>query len=295
MKVAKWLMLLASMNLFYCQQQSKHDVVVARVGKSELLLSELKKRFPPEYSKLIKRKHYIDYVKRWIEKELIYQEAMRLGIDREPEVVSQIEKTKRDILYANILNRYAKKAEKVKEEKLLEYYTTHKNEYVRVEPEVKILHILAPDLATAWKVRNQINKENFTELAKKFSVDPVESIESLTFLSREELLPELAHKVFSFRIGGITGPIKTRYGYYIIQVIDKKKSDTLREYEDVSEEIRNKLMSTEMEKKREGLLEALKSKTLIQTDFSFLPGKQEAPALSEPASALDKIAQEVKG
>ena len=65
-------------------QKRPEGPIVARVGNDYLTLAELKESIPAEYSDVITRDQNVLYVRQWINTEILYQEAVRLGIDQEP-------------------------------------------------------------------------------------------------------------------------------------------------------------------------------------------------------------------
>ena len=81
--------------------------VIARVGKSILTVEDFQKSIPPEYSDQITREQNINYVKQWIDTELLFKEAMRQKIDRDPVIRDRLEKMKKDLLAAEMMNRYS--------------------------------------------------------------------------------------------------------------------------------------------------------------------------------------------
>ena len=74
----------------------RDDDVIARVGNKVLAKSEMKKRmewegFRPDQDS--------DFVERWVNRELLYQEAKRLGLDRDSEELKwELELVEKDII-----------------------------------------------------------------------------------------------------------------------------------------------------------------------------------------------------
>src|SRR5665647_3956363 len=89
--------------------KSKNEKVIARVGKATLTLENLKNSIPSEYSDQITRDQNINYVKQWIDRELLFQEAVNQKIDRDPVIKERLMKMKMDLLAAEMLDRYSMK------------------------------------------------------------------------------------------------------------------------------------------------------------------------------------------
>lgn len=72
--------------------------------------------------------------------------------------------------------------------------------------------------------------EDFSKLASELSEEPGAKQRGgdLGFFSKEQMVPEFAVAAFSQQVGTITqAPIKTKYGYHVIKVTDKKAAGTI--------------------------------------------------------------------
>ena len=98
------------------------------------------------------------------------------------------------------------------------------------EPEqVRASHILVKDLDTANKVLDELNKgADFAALAKKYSIDTGTKDKGgdLGFFSRGRMVKAFEDAAFSLKVGQVSKPIKTQYGYHIIKVTDHKDAHT---------------------------------------------------------------------
>lgn len=82
---------------------------------------------------------------------------------------------------------------------------------------------------------------DFAELAKEYSIDgSSESGGELGLFGRGQMVPEFEEKVFSMKVGDISEPVKSEFGYHIIHLTDKKEAKKAV-LEDHKEEIKDKL------------------------------------------------------
>lgn len=111
------------------------------------------------------------------------------------------------------------------------------------QPEqVEASHILVEDEATIKEVAKKLKDGgDFAELAKEYSTDgSAESGGELGLFGRGQMVPEFEEKAFSMKVGDISEPVKSEFGYHIIHLTDKKEAKKAV-LEDHKEEIKDKL------------------------------------------------------
>ncbi len=134
------------------------------------------------------------------------------------------------------------------------YYRSHKSEFT-VAPKVKARHILVKakdetkeSMDEALKKINGIaakaRLDNFSEMAKKHSQDPGSKSKGgdLGFFGRGQMVPEFEKAAFSASPGEITKPVKTKHGYHIL-LVDEKREASEKSFDAVKSEIALKLQS----------------------------------------------------
>ena len=91
--------------------------------------------------------------------------------------------------------------------------------------QVKARHILVADLGKANEVLAKLKAGgNWDALAKQYSTDPGSKDKGgeLGYFGPGQMTPQFQDAAFKAKVGQIVGPIKSPFGYHIIQVEDKK-------------------------------------------------------------------------
>jgi peptidyl-prolyl cis-trans isomerase D len=97
-------------------------------------------------------------------------------------------------------------------------------------------HILVADEATAKSVYDQlVAGADFATLAAKYSIDTTTKDKGgdLGWFGKGKMVPDFEAAVWSMKIGAINQPVKTTYGYHVIQVLGHEvRPLTDTEYQD---------------------------------------------------------------
>lgn len=256
-----------------CKVKSSSPVI-ARVGNSTLTLEDLYRNIPPEYSDRITREQNINYVKQWMDTELLYREALRKKFDHEKQIKERLGKMKKDMLAAEIISRFSSqnKAPQFDDNTIRQYYNVHKNEFVRERDEVKYLEIVVDKEQTAWYVSKNARSDNFLDFAEQYSKQPIQDTSNLPFVPVEELLPEIRQAISSTPVQENTLPVKSELGWHVIRIIDKLNKGTVCKEDEAWEEIVNQLTAKVQKEEMEKHLSELRLKTDVQFNFDLIPG-----------------------
>ncbi|MFJ7935227.1 peptidylprolyl isomerase [Sporosarcina sp. NPDC096371] len=154
---------------------------------------------------------------------------------------------------------------KITDKELKAYFDENKESLNQAE-EVKASHILVEDEATAKEVAKKLAEGgDFTALAKEYSTDTsnAEKGGELGYFGRGKMVAEFDEAVFSMKVGTISAPVKTEFGYHIIQLTDKKAAKEAV-YEDSKEDIKKLLLEKGMQTEYGVWLDEVKEKYDIE-------------------------------
>jgi peptidyl-prolyl cis-trans isomerase C len=271
--------------------QKPQSPIVARVGHSILTLDNLYKSIPAEYSDFVTREQMINYVKQWIDNEILYQEALHRRLDKEDEIKERLRKMKQDLLCAEIVNRNAGSPQNIEipDDMIQQYYEENKKKFIRTKDAIRYLQIVVDDLPAAWTVRGKVTSENFLNCASQYSKIPCPDPRTVPFVSVEEIPPMISKEISGIRIGGISNPIKTDLGYHIVRVLDKQAKGSIRQIDEVREDIINILSTKTQNAAIERMLSSLRSKMAVEVHLDIVPNNQKSQGDTSSASPEPKI------
>lgn len=150
--------------------------------------------------------------------------------------------------------------------KVTEYYENNKATFQQKES-VKAQHILiktSPQmtdekaLAKINEIAAKVNKDNFTDMAKKWTEDPGSKSTGgdLGFFERGRMVPEFDSVAFTSPVGVVSKPFKSSFGYHILMVNEKREAKTPT-IEDVKKQVATTLIKQD---KKQDAVKAINEK-----------------------------------
>jgi parvulin-like peptidyl-prolyl isomerase len=259
-------------SLFSCKNREESPVI-ARVGNSVLTLDDLYRSIPPEYIDHISREQIINYIKQWIDTELLYQEALRRKIHREQLIRSRLEKMKKDLLSAEMISRNSLPSESIEisEAIIQKYYNDNKSSFIREADVIKYAQILTESAKEAWAIRNRVSPKNFITVAAQHAGVPLDNFEDIPYIPLYEIPPEIRDALIKISENKISLPIKTPFGYHIIYVIDKQDKGSICSLEEVRDEIVDRISTQQQRAEIEQMISELRLKTNVDFYFDRVP------------------------
>lgn len=200
------------------------DEVVARVDGTEIRFSDIALAEEETAAALVNvpadvRFEYL--LGLLIDRRIVALEARANGMADNPEVQRRQayydEKALRDVQWVSLLNA------ELTEDVLRERYDAL---FVHAEPDVEIRarHILVPAEADARAAFEAVaDGEDFAEVARRMSKGPTgPEGGDLGYFGRDDMVPAFAEAAFALEAGQVSEPVKTRFGWHVIKVEDRR-------------------------------------------------------------------------
>jgi foldase protein PrsA len=248
----KWILALTLaggvLALSACNQSGSDNVAESKAGNvtQEELYNTMKDKYGDQalqqlvFEKVLSKKYKVT------DKELdakIDQLKTDLGANFETTLAQYGYKSEADLKKTMKLGMMQEKAAlkdvKVTEKELKDYYDTY-------QPEIKARHILVADEKTAKEVKAKLDSgEKFEDVAKKYSTDEGTKANGgdLGWFGTGKMDPDFEKAAYALKVNEISAPVKSQFGYHIIQLTDKKEK---KSYAEMKSEIETTVKSSKL-------------------------------------------------
>ena len=258
---------------FACNKsEKKQSTIIASVGKSTLTLADLKKSLPQNPGFEISSMQVQKFITRWIESELVYQEALKQGINKSADVKDRLSELQKNYLVAAYLDKMVDEKVVVNNEEIDRFYSANSEEFVRSDDYYNIRLMLVEKYSEANSIRSKIAKgEDFGKLARKHSLDDsAENGGELGWVRLSGLPNDLAKVVPYVGVKAVSRPIKTAVGRYLVDVLDVRKKGQTQTLEEVRDEIIWRLKAQKREDLYRRLITILGENVVMKADWAAI-------------------------
>lgn len=199
-------------------------------------------------------------INKLVDSEIVYQEAQKLGLDKQPDYVAREELARRELLTSAFLQDYVKK-NPISDADTKAAYEQYKKAYG--EKEFSARHILVKTEAEAKDIIAQLGKGgDFSKIAKDKSLDPGSKDKGgdLGWFSPATMVKPFSDAVAGLQKGAVTPtPVQTQFGWHVIKLVDTRAAQPLS-YDKVKDGLQKNLQQRNLEK----LMADLRAKAKIE-------------------------------
>jgi peptidyl-prolyl cis-trans isomerase C len=247
--------------------QIKEGKALVRVDGEELTEEGLKAELSLAYGDSIQPGAKLEYLNRWIDNQLLYEEAKKRGLDKLLEVQIRAKQAAKDITVLSLLNDQIAKNVQISEDDARKFYQQNKDFFKREQEEIRASHILFSSQAQADSASARLKKgEDFELLARELSLDSLtrNTGGDIGYFSLSNTDPVVARVASGLKTGMVSSPFKTAMGYHILKVTDRKPKGSIRDFEEVKTTLMSQLLQEKRNQAISSLLEELKKKAKIE-------------------------------
>jgi len=165
----------------------------------------------------------------------------------------------------------------VTDEEIQAYYDENKAQF-ETPASRDVRHILVKQKARADDLYRQLRQGgDFAALAKRFSQDPASKAEGGKFTAQQgATVPEFDQTAFELETGELSQPVKTQFGWHIIEATSAVKPKATQELSDVESQISDQLLEEQKNARINEWIEELRKR--FEDDVAYAPGFEPPPA-----------------
>ncbi|MBB4826549.1 foldase protein PrsA [Sporosarcina luteola] len=148
--------------------------------------------------------------------------------------------------------------------------------------ELHARHILVKDEKTAKEVIQKLKDGgDFAKLAKEYSTEDKaeETGGDLGWFGQGQMVKPFEDAAYKLKKGEISEPVKTSFGYHVIELLDTRKAETEKTDDEIKAEVENNLKSAAFEARLKELVKNagvdIKEKEFQNALETYLPAKEE--------------------
>lgn len=225
--------LLLSATLLSGSAYADADKAVATFKGGEIKESEIMTQFKEVLSRdpNFKDKQFSDLdaklqeglVKAYVNTKLLTIDAKNSGLENSKEFQEKLTSMKEQMLQQKVIEDYLKKTVT---DSMIDTEYNKLVEALKGKEEIKASHILVDSEEKAKEAKKKLSKgSKFEDVVKEFSKDDSTKAAGgvLGYFREGQVVPEFEKKAFAMKVGEISDPVKTQFGWHIIKVEDKRK------------------------------------------------------------------------
>jgi peptidyl-prolyl cis-trans isomerase C len=196
-----------------------------------------------------------------ITRDLLLQEARRRGVDRRAEVRSRLDGARKTIVLEALLREVAEGAPGLSEEALRRHYEENRESF-EVGERVLVRHILFSDPSEAESAARRAEKGEPFERLMREAEEAGYKAGDLGFVEKGDVDKDFEEAAFDAPTGSVAGPVRTIYGYHLLQVLERRPAG-LQPFEEVREKIAADLREGAQREAFESLVDGLRQRSRI--------------------------------
>lgn len=250
-------------------QKQQTEPAVARVGTEALTVSDIVNDVAGTVRHRFTRNELEDYVVRWIDSQILYQEAKKRQLDQSEMVRRELRRLERELTVNALLEQELNKTFAVTEAEIEKYYNENRPTFTRHADEVHVQHISVGNKKTADSLTAALRLGgDFLQVARQLAGSDTMEID--LFLTEEETPDVVVSSVFTIMTGAVSRPIQLESGYHIFKMVEKFSAGSQKLLAQAREEITVKIQSEKRQERYRQLLAELKNSIVAEKNFQLL-------------------------
>jgi peptidyl-prolyl cis-trans isomerase C len=251
-----------------CTSQQEEPVIALVNGRAitqpefDARWSELSEATRSRYKKEGGKRRFLDEL---ITRELLMQEARRLGIDQNVVIRDKAQRYKEQLILDELLKDKLESRVELTQAELDAYYEKHARELL--DPlKVQVSQMLLPNFPAAKDLEMQVNRGgDFAKFAQRYSIDDKTKAKGgdLGPYRKGMVVPEVDAVIHTLKPGMVSAPIKTDSGYYLVRITPLDK-EIIQADLATQERLRQELLADKRRRRFEEVISDIRANATIR-------------------------------
>lgn len=260
-----FIVLAASLSLSACSKEPQRKDYVARVNDKYLTQEELNNMLSSSESKNFYKN---EIIRNWINKELLYQKAVKEGITGEKEYKDLMENSKKELAVTFLLNKiFEEEKENIDSKQIEEYYEQNKSDFKAFYDAYVINAIHFNNEDKAIKFRSTLIESDWNRALNVFKGDSsiINALTSQIYYDYELQPLTLARIVKELNPNETSIVFNDEPGVFsVVQSVNEFSKGSVLPLDFVKDDVENRLMANKKDKLIRDYIKELYSKNNIE-------------------------------
>ncbi|MEW6701307.1 MAG: peptidyl-prolyl cis-trans isomerase [Bacteroidota bacterium] len=232
-----------SLLILGCSKEKKQDTYVAKVNESILTEEQVRLALSDDKNK---GKYRSEYIHDWIETEVLFQEAMKNGTLDKKEFDAIIERSKKQLAAAMLINKVLDKNRiELTDDDVQKYFERDKEDFKLVDDAFRLNIIRFDNFDKAVKFRSILIETGWDKASNAYRNDKsILSNEASRLLYQYQIQPhDLLRVVNNLQQGEVSIVLETEpMKFTVVQLVEKLNKGVTPQLDDVKNEVIERLL-----------------------------------------------------
>lgn len=254
-----------------CREAEPPQTPVARIDNRTLTLESVRAQLDSTHG--ISDAQLQEYIRRWINNEILFHEAVRRGLDRDQRVTTRLEEVKRQLAINALLEEeiYNEKTLESSPEEIQAYYDAHQPEFALPADLALVSFVLFSDRDAANLFRTSVLRG--TPWSEALQATVADSQASNVVVARVDSMYHTQSTLFPAELWRVAAagsrvgpsfPIRTDDGFYILIAWKLSRQGQTADLAYVEREIRGRLAMERRQRLLTTLIENLRARHAVE-------------------------------
>ena len=241
--------------LFSCSKNK--ETPLARVGSSVLYEKDL---INNQGNRIKTKDKVYDFIESWTTEKVLLKRAIDEGYLKDMRLKRERDSFYNNLIISSFLDNCLSNNIIISKEEILDYYNSTKGLFTRKEDEVFVHHFFLEELEQARSIKRELLKKNNKRRTEEINL--LFNVESKV-IQRGFSINEIDIELFKNKKVGVIGPIRSKLGFHVFDIIKRYDKGTKVGLELAHDEIYQRLLKRKKSKHKTKLIDSLKSETDI--------------------------------